>query len=221
MHCGVLECLSERRSGKPRLLRPHLGGRPELQHRSLYRIVYLEGLRQALISFRQLARKPDQHHGVPSVCLYRGIRIRRTPRATDCGLKAQTRIWGYDLSNAQAITRSYAKRRDRHASQCKDPNRQETSQSLSADYTLGKSTYTPDDDVVEAPAGCGTHMAPDGEVNKVLETVVNNILVTNDLDIPAIRVRVMLTTPLESFVMGRTIVLSAAAWWTSSRMKQR
>jgi Peptidase family M48 len=119
--------------------------------------------------------------------------------------KAQTRIWGYDLSNA-GDHKEYAKRLTDTPSNV-DPNRQETSQSLSSDYTLGKSTYTPDDDVVERLQVAGL-MAPDGEVNKVLETVVNNILVTNDLDIPAIRVRVMLTTPLESFVMGRTIVLS-------------
>jgi hypothetical protein len=51
-------------------------------------------------------------------------------------------------------------------------------------------------------------MAPDGEVNQILETVVNNILITNNLDIADVRCRVLLTTPLESFVMGRTIVIS-------------
>ena len=51
-------------------------------------------------------------------------------------------------------------------------------------------------------------MAPDGEVDRVLQTVANNLLVTNDLDLPAVRCRVLLTTPLESFVVGRTIVLS-------------
>jgi len=51
-------------------------------------------------------------------------------------------------------------------------------------------------------------MAPDGEVNQILETVVNNILITNDLNFPGVRCRVLLTTPLESFVLGRTIVLS-------------
>ena len=45
-------------------------------------------------------------------------------------------------------------------------------------------------------------MAPDGEVDRILETVVNNLLVTNKLDIAGIRCRVLLTTPLESFVVG-------------------
>ena len=52
-------------------------------------------------------------------------------------------------------------------------------------------------------------MAADGEVDQILETVVNNLLVTNKLDgIRGVRCRVLLTTPLESFVIGRTIVLS-------------
>ncbi|MGB8475083.1 MAG: M48 family metalloprotease [Candidatus Acidiferrum sp.] len=52
-------------------------------------------------------------------------------------------------------------------------------------------------------------MAPPGEVDKVLDTVVNNLEVTNDLDIePPVRCRVLMTSTLESFTIGHTIVLS-------------
>jgi len=52
-------------------------------------------------------------------------------------------------------------------------------------------------------------MAPSGDVDKVLETVINNLEVTNNLDIqPAVRCRVLMTSTLESFTMGHTIVLS-------------
>jgi hypothetical protein len=52
-------------------------------------------------------------------------------------------------------------------------------------------------------------LAPQGEVDKVLETVVNNLEVTNNLDIqPEIRCRVLTTSTLESFTIGHTIVLS-------------
>jgi hypothetical protein len=52
-------------------------------------------------------------------------------------------------------------------------------------------------------------LAPDGAVNKVLETVINNLQITNNLDLqPPIRARVLLTTPVESFTVGHTIVLS-------------
>lgn len=52
-------------------------------------------------------------------------------------------------------------------------------------------------------------LAPHGEVDKVLETVVNNLEVTNGLDIqPEVRCRVLMTSTLESFSIGHTIVLS-------------
>jgi len=52
-------------------------------------------------------------------------------------------------------------------------------------------------------------LAPAGEVDKVLDTVVNNLEVTNNLDIqPEIRCRVLLTSTLESFTIGHTIVFS-------------
>ncbi|MBV8205459.1 MAG: M48 family metalloprotease, partial [Acidobacteria bacterium] len=52
-------------------------------------------------------------------------------------------------------------------------------------------------------------LAPSGEIDKVLQTVVNNLEITNKLDIqPEIRCRVLLTTPLESFAVGHTIIMS-------------
>ncbi len=68
-------------------------------------------------------------------------------------------------------------------------------------------TTDPSEIVVKRAQDAGL-MAPDGDVDQILQTVVNNLLITNNLDIADIRCRVLLTTPLESFVMGRTIVLS-------------
>jgi len=52
-------------------------------------------------------------------------------------------------------------------------------------------------------------VAPKGEVDKILETVVNNLEVTNNLDVePEVRCRVMMTSTLESYTVGHTIVLS-------------
>ena len=52
-------------------------------------------------------------------------------------------------------------------------------------------------------------LAPHGEVDRVLETVVNNLEVTNSLEIqPEVRCRVLITSKLESFTIGHTIVLS-------------
>jgi hypothetical protein len=52
-------------------------------------------------------------------------------------------------------------------------------------------------------------VAPKGEIDKVLQTVVNNLEVTNNLDIePEIQCRVLMTSTIESFSIGHTIVLS-------------
>jgi hypothetical protein len=52
-------------------------------------------------------------------------------------------------------------------------------------------------------------LAPEGEVDKVLNTVVQNLEVTNNVEVqPEIRCRVLLTQPMESFTVGHTIVVS-------------
>jgi len=50
-------------------------------------------------------------------------------------------------------------------------------------------------------------LAPKGDVDKVLDTVVNNLEVTNQMNVN-VQCRVMLTSPLETFSIGRTIVIS-------------
>jgi len=52
-------------------------------------------------------------------------------------------------------------------------------------------------------------LAPEGDVDKVLDTVVQNIEVTNNVEVdPEIRCRVLLTQPMESFTVGHTVVVS-------------
>jgi len=65
-----------------------------------------------------------------------------------------------------------------------------------------------EDNVLEWMEAAGL-LAPFGNVEGVLETVVNNILATNNMSYrPPIRCRILLTTPLESFRIGGTIVVS-------------
>jgi len=127
------------------------------------------------------------------------------PSSHGLWFKAQTRIWGYDVQQA-GDHHKYAKRLTDNPAAA-DPKRHEVSQSLSPQLTLGGATYTPEDEVVERLQVAGL-MAPDGEVDRILETVVNNLLITNNLALAGIHCRVLLTTPLESFVVGRTIVVS-------------
>src|SRR5215467_7224726 len=113
--------------------------------------------------------------------------------------KAQTRVWGYDLQNAGDHQENAKRLPDRQ--EWVDPDR------LSPAYTANETTDPPEDIVVER-SQVGGLMAPDGDVDRILETVLNNLAITNNLDIAGLRCRVLLTTPLESFVMGRTIVVS-------------
>ena len=53
----------------------------------------------------------------------------------------------------------------------------------------------------------GGMLAPAGAVDEVLNTVVTNLIVSAKLGVDA-RCRVLLTTPMETFVVGRTIVIS-------------
>lgn len=128
------------------------------------------------------------------------------PSSHGLWFKAQTRIWGYDVQQA-GDHHEYAKLLTDNPAAAVDPHRHEASQDLSPQLSLAGTTYTPEDDVVERLQLAGL-MAPDGDVDRVLETVVNNLLITNNLDLAGVRCRVLLTTPLESFVVGRTIVVS-------------
>jgi hypothetical protein len=52
-------------------------------------------------------------------------------------------------------------------------------------------------------------ISPPGEVDKVLDTVASNLEITNNLSVePQVRVRILLTTPLESLTIGHTILVS-------------
>jgi len=116
--------------------------------------------------------------------------------------KSQTRLWGYDLKSAghqEEFTQMVVENaKDDAAVQ------EETTPVLSMRAWQRQA----EDNALDRLEKAGL-LARRGEVDKVLETVVNNLQITNNLDIqPEIRCRVMLTTPLESFTVGHTIVVS-------------
>ena len=52
-------------------------------------------------------------------------------------------------------------------------------------------------------------LAPAGEADRVLETVLNNLVVTNKVNVQRpLHARILLTSPFESFTVGHTIVMS-------------
>jgi len=65
-----------------------------------------------------------------------------------------------------------------------------------------------EDNVIERLERAGL-VSPEGDVDKILQTVVNNIEITNNIELPRpVRTRVMTTLPLETFSVGNTIVVS-------------
>jgi len=119
--------------------------------------------------------------------------------------KAQTRLWGYNLSR---IGREQELSRVLVEAPTPVHDETEASKDLSPVEVRREWDREAEDNVIERLEGIGL-LAPSGEVDKVLGTVVNNLEVTNNLDIqPEVRCRVLLTSTLESFTVGHTIVLS-------------
>jgi hypothetical protein len=119
--------------------------------------------------------------------------------------KSQTRLWGYDLKNA-GREEEFSQLTIEAATAITDQSTQQ--QDRSPVEAEREWQHQAENNVLERLQRTGL-LAPPNEVDKVLETVVNNIEVTNNLDVqPEIRCRVLLTGTLESFSIGHTIVLS-------------
>lgn len=119
--------------------------------------------------------------------------------------RAQTRLWGYDLKGlnknaefTQILVDSPQSVRD------------QSDAAADATPVVAQRMWErqAEDNAVERLQKIGL-LAPSGEVDKILMTVVNNLLVTNNIDLQSdVRCRVLLTSPLESFTIGHTIVVS-------------
>jgi peptidase M48-like protein len=116
--------------------------------------------------------------------------------------KAQTRIWGYDLKKGNKDDELTQIRVD----SVKDDS--PTAQDASPLQAEREWQQQAEDNVVERLTRAGL-LAPEGDVDHILQTVVNNLQVTNNIDLPRpVRTRVLLTAPLETFSVGNTIVIS-------------
>ena len=100
-------------------------------------------------------------------------------RSAAVRFKSQTRIWGY---RAQTTDKA------------------EPLTTIRADEA--------ESNVIERLEAAGL-LSPPGDVDRLLETVLNNLVISNNLALERpLRCRILLTSPLESFTVGRTIVLS-------------
>jgi hypothetical protein len=117
--------------------------------------------------------------------------------------RAQTRLWGYNIGHA-------AQEQELSKILVETPVQDDTKTANDLTPIQAQRSWDreAEDNVADRLQRVGL-MSPKGEVDKVLETVVNNLEVTNNLDVqPEVQCRVMMTTTLESFTLGHTIVLS-------------
>jgi hypothetical protein len=119
--------------------------------------------------------------------------------------KSQTRLWGYDLKNVghqsefTELTVESPTINDEAVQQSQDRSPIEAEREWQHQAEIN---------VLDRLQRTGL-LAPPGEVDKVMETVINNLEVTNNLDIqPEVKCRVLLTGTIEMFTIGHTIVLS-------------
>ena len=123
-------------------------------------------------------------------------------RARTARFKSHIRMWGYDPGRAASggqFTTIQIEPAMTDSAQTKQ---------LSPIASQRRWEQEAEGNVIERLEQAGL-LAPTGDVERVLETVVNNLIVTNDIVVDApVKARVLLTSPLESFTVGHTIVLS-------------
>ncbi len=120
-----------------------------------------------------------------------------TPR-----FKAQTRIWDYVPAAANKLDELTSILIERDSG----VNDQAASHDVSP-LESQRSWESQAEENITARLEKGGLLAPPGPVDDVLNTVVNNLIVSAGLNIEA-HCRVLLTTPIETFSIGHTIVIS-------------
>jgi len=119
--------------------------------------------------------------------------------------RAQTRLWGYDLKGLNK-NEEFTQILVDSPQSVKD----QSDAAADASPVVAERMWErqAEDNATERLQKIGL-LAPPGDVDKILLTVVNNLLLTNNIDLQSdVRCRVLLTSPLESFTIGHTIVVS-------------
>jgi hypothetical protein len=120
-----------------------------------------------------------------------------TPR-----FKAQTRIWDYaatPTNNLEELTQILI--------ESENPVKDQASSHDVSPLESQRAWERQAEENVLSRLEKGGFLAPPGPVDDVLNTVVDNLIITGKLNVDA-RCRVLLTTPLETFSIGHTIVIS-------------
>ena len=198
-------CPAAKKARKTRVSGQDLGGRSGLQHRSLQRNLFSAAQgRNFFFHFDSWRLNMRPGTWLPAY-VYTEESNLKTGLTKTLHFKAQTRLWGYDL-------KGLGKNEEFTQILVDSPQSVKDQSDAAADATpvMAERMWEKqaEENVVERLQKIGL-LAPSGEVDKILATVVNNLLVTNNIDLGGdIHCRVLLTSPLESFTIGHTIVVS-------------
>jgi len=129
----------------------------------------------------------------------------RTALVKTGAIRAQTRLWAYERARErtdEAFTNMTVE----------IPQGVKDDSDSAADYSPLQSFRMWEEEaaqnVVDRLQRAGL-IAPPGEVDQVLETVLNNLLISSNVSLDfKVRARILLTTPLESMALNHTILLS-------------
>ena len=124
------------------------------------------------------------------------------PKRAEKRFKAQTRLWGYNPFRNRKFDEL-----TEILIEAEDPIRDDTNPKHVSPVESQRSwTKQAEENIIYRLEKTGL-LAPKGEVDEVLNTVVNNLLVTNEINLE-VHCRVLLTSPLETFSVGQAIVIS-------------
>jgi hypothetical protein len=120
-------------------------------------------------------------------------------------IRAQTRLWAYERARDK-IDEAFTNLTVEAPDGVKDDS------DAAADYSPLQSFRMWEEEaaqnVIDRLQRAGL-IAPPGEVDQVLETVLNNLLIGSNITLDfKVRARILLTTPLESMALNHTILLS-------------
>jgi hypothetical protein len=117
-------------------------------------------------------------------------------------LRAQTSFWGYSLKLPSHEAENTAIQIDNVT------DNSDQSQDVSPLQAKRAWVAQAEANVLDRLVQAGV-LAPPSDFDKVLETVTNNLIIGNNLQLPdPVHCRVLLTAPLESLAVGNTILLS-------------
>ncbi|HUG80275.1 MAG TPA: M48 family metalloprotease [Bryobacterales bacterium] len=124
------------------------------------------------------------------------------PRGENVRFKGQTRLWGYNRKPLNPL-RELTGILIAAESAVEDESKAADTTPLESQREWMRQA---EENVIQRLERSGL-LAPPSEVDKVLNTVVGNLMAGTEVRLP-VRCRVLLTTPLETFSLGESIVIS-------------